>query len=139
MEWNKYRKFFVPAVAVALIVNANINKDSNQSATFPSKDEAEAACKRDKSRVASRKVISGKYFEITTRCIPALESRHFKLWEYEEEMINFGNKNRSACEKKEERINNKLRKNKNIVGNATCGEFGFLRRLICSEFRTCSR
>ena len=52
MELKNFRKFLIPAVAVGLIVNANINKGNRgSSASFGSYESAKRACQKKKTSI----------------------------------------------------------------------------------------
>ena len=57
LEFKKYRKFLIPAVAVALIANANLNKITNhksQTIAFTSKSEAWSAWTNERKQLKKK-------------------------------------------------------------------------------------
>ena len=52
---KKFRRLLIPAFAIGLILNANVNRDSEGiSKRYPSRWEAEQACKTWKSKIEKK-------------------------------------------------------------------------------------
>ena len=109
MEFKKYRKFLLPAAAVALIVNANINRDSSElSKNYLSENEAKVACKREarskhlKFKAKGKDFSSSMYFCLKHNP----ETRHWVLERFTNEFKYYATSSSDQCYKDALKIKN---------------------------------
>ncbi len=114
----------MPAVAVALIVNANLqNQPEKEFEQFhDSKSDAKSACERWKSNKYEEVKVSLEYSSISIWCKYSLESRKYYAYALLVKQENFGN-SMKRCQRAKKKRENTFRKS-NIDGRAVCGIYG---------------
>ena len=123
MEFKKYRKCLIPAVADALIVNANINKGSGGRKSFATRTEANFACESYVAKLQNKRHSETSYIGLGPFCLESRESRHFYSIEPKIYMENFGDmyidKNVKKCRRREEKLSTKFEKMGNVFRKHT--------------------